>query len=50
VGPVLTGTRRPFHILQHENCSAEDLVNIAAIGVVQAAETRRLSEEGPRTS
>jgi malate dehydrogenase (oxaloacetate-decarboxylating)(NADP+) len=42
VGPILTGTRRPFHVLQHENSSAEDLVNIAAMGVVQAAETRRL--------
>ena len=49
VGPVLTGTRRPFHILQHENSSAEDLVNITAIGVVQAAEARRLAgtEAGP---
>lgn len=49
VGPVLTGTRRPFHILQHENSSAEDLVNVAAMGVVQAAETRRLADEGSRT-
>jgi malate dehydrogenase (oxaloacetate-decarboxylating)(NADP+) len=49
VGPVLTGTRRPFHILQHENCSAEDLVNIAAIGAVQAAEAARAAgaEGGP---
>jgi phosphotransacetylase len=36
--------------LQHENGSAEDLVNVAAMGVVQAAETRRLAEEGPRAS
>jgi malate dehydrogenase (oxaloacetate-decarboxylating)(NADP+) len=40
VGPVLTGTRRPFHVLQHGS-SAEDLVNVAAIGVVQAAEEER---------
>jgi malate dehydrogenase (oxaloacetate-decarboxylating)(NADP+) len=37
VGPVLTGTRRPFHVLPH-GCSAEDLVNVAAIGAIQAAE------------
>jgi malate dehydrogenase (oxaloacetate-decarboxylating)(NADP+) len=42
VGPVLTGTRRPFHILHHESSSAEDLVNVAAMGVVQAAEARQL--------
>jgi malate dehydrogenase (oxaloacetate-decarboxylating)(NADP+) len=41
VGPVLTGTRRPFHILQHGS-SAEDLVHVAAVGVVQAAEEARL--------
>jgi malate dehydrogenase (oxaloacetate-decarboxylating)(NADP+) len=46
VGPVLTGTRRPFHILQHGS-SAEDLVNVAAIGVVQAAEERKLREVEP---
>jgi malate dehydrogenase (oxaloacetate-decarboxylating)(NADP+) len=44
VGPVLTGTRRPFHILQHGS-SAEDLVHVAAIGVVQAAEERRRGGE-----
>jgi malate dehydrogenase (oxaloacetate-decarboxylating)(NADP+) len=44
VGPVLTGTGRPFHVLPH-GCSAEDLVNVAAVGVVQAAEERRLRAE-----
>jgi malate dehydrogenase (oxaloacetate-decarboxylating)(NADP+) len=44
VGPVLLGTRRPFHILQHGS-SAEDLVNVAALGVVQAAEERKLRDE-----
>jgi malate dehydrogenase (oxaloacetate-decarboxylating)(NADP+) len=43
VGPILTGARRPFHIPHHENCSADDLVNVAAMGVVLAAETRRLA-------
>jgi malate dehydrogenase (oxaloacetate-decarboxylating)(NADP+) len=47
VGPVLTGTRRPFHILQHGS-SAEDLVNVAAVGVVQAAEERKLREVEPQ--
>jgi phosphotransacetylase len=47
VGPVLTGTRRPFHVLQHGS-SAEDLVNVAAIGVVQAAEEGKLREGEPR--
>ena len=43
VGPVLTGTSRPFHILRYVG-SAEDLVNVAAIGVVQAAEEKRARE------
>ena len=47
VGPVLTGTRRPFHILQHGS-SAEDLVNVAAVGVVQAAEEKKLRDVEPR--
>ncbi len=47
VGPVLTGTRRPFHVLQHDTSSAEDLVNLAAIGVVQAAEEGKLSGVEP---
>ncbi|HEU4383212.1 MAG TPA: phosphate acyltransferase [Anaeromyxobacteraceae bacterium] len=46
VGPVLTGTRRPFHILQH-GASAEDLVNVAVVGVVQAAEENKLREVEP---
>jgi malate dehydrogenase (oxaloacetate-decarboxylating)(NADP+) len=41
VGPVLTGTRRPFHVLHHAS-SADDLVNVAAVGVVQAAEEGKL--------
>jgi malate dehydrogenase (oxaloacetate-decarboxylating)(NADP+) len=42
VGPMLTGTRRPFHILHQHGSSAEDLVNVAAVGVVQAAEEGKL--------
>jgi malate dehydrogenase (oxaloacetate-decarboxylating)(NADP+) len=46
VGPVLTGAGRPFHVLQH-GCTAEDLVHVAAIGVVQAAEQKMLRGEAP---
>lgn len=35
VGPVLMGTRRPVHLLQY-GASAEDVVNLAAVGVVEA--------------
>jgi malate dehydrogenase (oxaloacetate-decarboxylating)(NADP+) len=42
VGPMLTGTRRPFHVLHQHGSSAEDLVNVAALGVVQAAEEGKL--------
>jgi malate dehydrogenase (oxaloacetate-decarboxylating)(NADP+) len=47
VGPVLTGTRHPFHVLPH-GASAEDLVNVAAVGVVQAAEEKRLRAQPGR--
>jgi malate dehydrogenase (oxaloacetate-decarboxylating)(NADP+) len=36
VGPVLMGTRRPVHLLQY-GASVEDVVNLTAMGVVQAA-------------
>jgi malate dehydrogenase (oxaloacetate-decarboxylating)(NADP+) len=36
VGPVLLGTRRPFHLLQIGS-RADDVVNLAAIGAVEAA-------------
>jgi malate dehydrogenase (oxaloacetate-decarboxylating)(NADP+) len=49
VGPIVTGARRPFHIPHHENSSADDLVKIAAMGVVLAAETRRLLEGTARS-
>ncbi len=47
VGPVLTGTRRPFHVLAHDASTAEDLVNLAAMGVVQAAEEGKLRAVEP---
>ncbi|MDM7913676.1 MAG: phosphate acyltransferase [Candidatus Eisenbacteria bacterium] len=40
VGPVLMGTRRPVHLLQY-GASVEDVVNLTAMGVVQAAAQRR---------
>jgi malate dehydrogenase (oxaloacetate-decarboxylating)(NADP+) len=36
VGPFLMGTRRPVHLLQY-GCSAQDVVNLAALGAVEAA-------------
>lgn len=36
VGPVLMGTRMPAHLIQY-NSSVEDLVNLAATGIVLAA-------------
>lgn len=36
VGPVLMGTRLPAHLIQY-NSSVEDLVNLAATGIVLAA-------------
>jgi len=50
VGPILTGTRLPFHVLQHGS-TAEELFHVAAVGVVQAAEQKMLRSEmtaGPR--
>ncbi len=40
VGPVLMGTRRPVHLLQY-GASVEDVVNLTAMGVVQAAADRQ---------
>jgi malate dehydrogenase (oxaloacetate-decarboxylating)(NADP+) len=47
VGPMLLGTRHPFHVLQHGS-SAEDLVNVVALGVVQAVDEGKLREQEPR--
>jgi malate dehydrogenase (oxaloacetate-decarboxylating)(NADP+) len=40
VGPVLMGARRPVHLLQY-GASVEDVVNLTAMGVVQAAADRQ---------
>jgi malate dehydrogenase (oxaloacetate-decarboxylating)(NADP+) len=40
VGPVLTGTQHPAHLLQYGS-SVEDVVNLTAIGIVQAAALRQ---------
>ena len=40
VGPVLLGTRRPVHVIQY-GAPATDVVNLAAIGALQAAEMAR---------
>jgi malate dehydrogenase (oxaloacetate-decarboxylating)(NADP+) len=36
VGPVLMGTGRPVHLIQYGS-SVQDLVNLTALGIVQAA-------------
>jgi malate dehydrogenase (oxaloacetate-decarboxylating)(NADP+) len=40
VGPVLLGTRRPVHVLQY-GASVADIVNLAALGAVEAAFEQR---------
>ncbi|MGE5177222.1 MAG: phosphate acyltransferase [Hyphomicrobiales bacterium] len=37
VGPILTGTRLPVHLLQY-GASVEDVVHLATLGVVEAAQ------------
>ncbi len=37
IGPILTGMSRPVHVLQH-GCEVKDIVNMAAIAVVDAQE------------
>lgn len=39
IGPVLLGTAHPVHLLQYGS-SVEDIVNLTAMGIVQAAATR----------
>ncbi len=38
IGPILMGMSKPVHVLQR-NCEVEEIVNIAAIAVVDAQET-----------
>lgn len=40
IGPILMGTRRPAHILQY-GTTVEDVVNLTATAVVEAAELQR---------
>ncbi len=40
VGPILTGTRKPVHVLQH-GCDAEDVVRLATIAVVDAQDAEK---------
>ena len=40
VGPILTGMRRPVHVLQH-GCDSEDVVRLATIAVVDAQDAQR---------
>jgi malate dehydrogenase (oxaloacetate-decarboxylating)(NADP+) len=44
VGPVLLGTRRPVHVVQY-GVTADDVVNLIAIGAVQAAGGRTEARE-----
>ncbi len=48
IGPILTGMKRPVHILQH-GCEAKDIVYLAAIASVeaQAAAARQLPLQHP---
>jgi malate dehydrogenase (oxaloacetate-decarboxylating)(NADP+) len=38
VGPILVGTRLPAHLLQY-GAKVHDLVNLTAVGVVEATST-----------
>ena len=37
IGPILTGMRKPVHVLQH-GCEVNDIVNLTAVAVVDAQE------------
>jgi malate dehydrogenase (oxaloacetate-decarboxylating)(NADP+) len=46
IGPILMGMSRPVHVLQR-GAEVEEIVNVAAIAVVDAQETKaRLEREG----
>jgi malate dehydrogenase (oxaloacetate-decarboxylating)(NADP+) len=40
IGPILMGTRLPAHLLQY-GASATDVVNLSAVGIVEAAALKR---------
>jgi malate dehydrogenase (oxaloacetate-decarboxylating)(NADP+) len=41
IGPVLTGARLPIHVLQY-GATAEDVVHLAALGIVESTESGRV--------
>ncbi|MCP3978387.1 MAG: NADP-dependent malic enzyme [bacterium] len=49
VGPLLTGMRKPVHILQH-GCSSKDVLYLAAIATVDAQEANSGNEIDPDTA
>jgi malate dehydrogenase (oxaloacetate-decarboxylating)(NADP+) len=46
IGPILVGMKKPVHVLQH-GFETKDIVNMAAIAVVDAQELARLGSESP---
>jgi malate dehydrogenase (oxaloacetate-decarboxylating)(NADP+) len=46
IGPILMGTRLPVHLLQY-GVTAEDVVNLVAVGIVEAAALRRAEAAAP---
>ncbi|MGH9611847.1 MAG: phosphate acyltransferase, partial [Bryobacteraceae bacterium] len=40
IGPILMGLSRPVHVLQRD-AEVNDIVNVAAVAVVDARETRK---------
>lgn len=40
IGPILTGLRKPVHVLQR-GCSVDDIINMSAIAVVEATENSK---------
>lgn len=46
VGPLLIGTRRPVHVLQYGS-TAEEVVNLAALGAVHAGDSIRAAHLEP---
>lgn len=47
IGPVLMGMKKPVHILQH-GCEVTDIVNMAAIAVLDAQEAEEKKKKGVR--
>lgn len=45
IGPILVGMKKPVHVLQH-GFEAKDIVNMAAIAVVDAQELEKAGKQG----